>query len=87
MKQLKWNMLILGCAIIALFAIGCMTTKTPNGDIVVSPADGVIDALQTAIEEATDAYALAQDIRERQELAARMGRLREELQRWKDIVK
>jgi hypothetical protein len=73
-------MMLALCALV----VGCMTTYSPDGTIQTEPADGVVEALQVAVVEAGEALERAQTERERNELQARLGRLREELQRWQE---
>lgn len=73
-------------ALVAI-VIGCATTYHPGGTIETAPADGVIEALQVAITEAGAVLERAQTERERDELSARLARLREELQRWREWVR
>ena len=72
---------------LVLLVIGCATTFHPDGTIQTEPADGVVEALQVAVVEAGEALERAQTERERNELQARLGRLREELRRWQELAR
>lgn len=89
MKRHNWDILtacILAIAITVL-AVSCVTTRLPYGIVINEPADGVVAGLEAAIAQAVLALAEAQTDYERDTIAARLTKLRNEVEAWRLLVK